>query len=60
MALKDYADPKQEKSGEILTDDEFNKMYDGVLNAMERRPALAQDISSANTEIDRISAWGDF
>ena len=60
MALKDYADPKQEASKEILTDDEFNKMYDGVLEAMDRKTALGQEISAANTEIDRISAWGDF
>ena len=60
MALKDYADPKQTPVSEVLTDDEFNKMYDGVLEAMDRRSALTQEISSANTEIDRISAWGDF
>ncbi|MBR0468906.1 MAG: hypothetical protein IJJ16_04275, partial [Mogibacterium sp.] len=60
MALKDYADPKQEQSSEILTDDAFNEMYDGVLEAIDRRAALGQEISAANTEIDRIAAWGDF
>lgn len=60
MALKDYAEPKQKPVSEILTDDEFNKMYDGVLEAMDRKSALTQDISTANTEIDRISAWGEF
>ena len=60
MALKDYADPKQKPESEILTDDEFNKMYDGVLEAVERKSALTQEISAANTEIDRISAWGEF
>ncbi len=60
MALKDYAEKKQEPAKEILTDDEFNKMYNGVLDAMDRRAALGQDISAANTEIDRIAAWGDF
>ena len=60
MALKDYAEPKQKPVSEVLTDDEFNKMYDGVLEAMDRKSALTQDISSANTEIDRISAWGEF
>ena len=54
MALKDYADPKQTPASEVLTDDEFNKMYDGVLEAMDRKSALAQEISAANTEIDRI------
>ena len=60
MALKDYAEPKQKPADGILTDDEFNKMYDGVLEAMDRKSALGQEISAANTEIDRIAAWGDF
>ena len=60
MALKDYAEPKQKPADGILTDDEFNKMYDGVLKAMDRKSALGQEISAANTEIDRIAAWGDF
>ena len=60
MALKVYAEPKQKPADGILTDDEFNKMYDGVLEAMDRKSALGQEISAANTEIDRIAAWGDF
>ena len=60
MALKDYADPKQKQADEVLADDEFNKMYDGVLEAIDRRAALGADIASSNTEIDRISAWGEF
>ena len=47
MALKDYAEPKQKPASEVLTDDEFNKMYDGVLEAMDRKSALTQDISTA-------------
>ena len=58
--LKEYAAPKQEASKEILSDDEFNKMYDGVLDAIERKSILNSEISAANTEIDRVSAWGDF
>ncbi|MBQ3291691.1 MAG: hypothetical protein IJH43_04870 [Mogibacterium sp.] len=60
MALKDYADPKQEGSKEILSDDEFNTMFSGVQKALERKVSLGQEISTAKTEIDRISAWGDF
>lgn len=60
MALNDYADPKGEQASEILTDDEFKTMYDGVLEAIDRKSALGQEISAANTEIDRISAWGEF
>ena len=60
MALKDYAEPKQENSKEVLTGDDFNNMYNGVLDAMDRKSTLNQEISLAKTEIDRISAWGDF
>ena len=60
MALKDYAEPKQKPASEILTDDEFNEMYNGVLEALDRKSALGQDISAANTEIDRIAGWGEF
>lgn len=59
MTLKDYADPKQEQSPEILSDDRFNEMYGGVLEAIDRRSSLTQEISAANTELDRISAWGE-
>ena len=60
MALRDYAEPKQKASEEILSDDDFKEMYSGVLDAIERKSALGQEISASNTELDRISAWGDF
>ena len=60
MALKDYAEPKQKGSSEILSDDEFNKMYSGVQDALDRKGTLGQKISANNTEIDRIAPWGDF
>ena len=60
-ALKEYADPKaKEKRAEVLSDSEFEKMYRGVLDAMEKKESLNQAIGAANTELDRISAWGDF
>ena len=59
-ALKDYAEPKQEASKEILSDAEFTKMYSDVQDALDRRSNLGQTISAANAEIDRVSAWGDF
>ena len=60
MALRDYAEKKQQPASEILADDEFNSMYSGVLDAIERKSVLGAEISAANTEIDRVSAWGDF
>ena len=60
MALKDYADPKKKETEPVLADEEFNKMYSGVLDALEKKSVFSQEISAANTEIDRIAAWGDF
>ena len=60
-ALKEYADPKaKEKKAGILSDSEFEKMYRGVRDAIEKKESLNQAIGAANTELDRISAWGDF
>lgn len=60
MALKDYADPKGEQKKEVLSGDEFEKMYAEVQDALERKNIFTQEISAANAEIDRISSWGDF
>ena len=59
-ALKEYADPKAKEKAEILSDEEFAEMYRGVQEALEKKAALTQAIGAANTELDRISAWGDF
>jgi len=58
-AVSEFADPKAKGAG-VLSDAEFAKMYRGVLDAMEKKEALTQTMGAANTEIDRISAWGDF
>lgn len=44
----------------ILSDEEFNKMYKGVLDALDKKAALAQEQSITAAEIERIQAWGDF
>ena len=62
-ALMDYAPDKKSKNKEevpILTDTQFEEMYQGVLTAMDKKSALIQEISAANAEIERIKAWGDF
>ncbi|MBQ7534945.1 MAG: hypothetical protein IJT43_04920 [Stomatobaculum sp.] len=58
--LKEYADPKAKGTAKVLTGSEFDEMYSGVLEAVEKKAALTQQIGAANTEIDRIAAWGDF
>ena len=60
MALREYADPKQKGTDEILSGDAFEKLYADVQAALEKKTALNQEISADNTEIDRISEWGDF
>ena len=62
-ALMDYAPDKKSKNKEevpILSDAQFEEMYQGVLTAMDKKSALIQEISAANAEIERIKAWGDF
>ncbi|MCR5273354.1 MAG: hypothetical protein K6E13_10305 [Lachnospiraceae bacterium] len=59
MALTDYAPEKPEKK-DILSDEEFQNMYSGVLEAVEKKSNLTQDIGTAKAEIDRIAPWGDF
>ena len=62
-ALLDYAPDKKSKSSEavpVLSDAQFEEMYRGVQEALDRKAALAQELSAANAEIERIKAWGDF
>lgn len=62
-ALTDYAPDKKSRSKEsapVLSDSEFEEMYQGVLSALDRKSALEQEISAANAEIERIKAWGNF
>lgn len=60
-AVKEFADPKAKGvNAGVLSDSEFKKMYRGVLDAIEKKDALTQTMGAAHTELDRISAWGDF
>ena len=61
--LLDYAPDKKSKnknSAPVLSDKEFEEMYQGVLNALDKKSTLVQDISAANAEIERIKAWCEF
>lgn len=59
--LKQKADAKElKKASPELTDDEFNELYIKVRDAIEQKTALEQEISTAEAEIKRIEAWGDF
>ena len=59
LVLRDYVQDKKAK-GTVLPDDEFEKMYKGVLEAIDTESALTQRRSALVTESERVSAWGDF
>ena len=62
-ALMDYATDKKSKNKEkipILSDEQFEELYQSVCAAMDKKSTLTQEISAANTEIERIRAWGEF
>ncbi len=44
----------------ILSEEDFEKVYSAVLDALDRKAQLAQERSEAAAEYDRIWAWGDF
>ena len=59
--LKSHADPKQLRNHEEpLSEEAFGVEYAKVREAIDRKSALEQEITSANAEISRISPWGDF
>lgn len=62
--LSEYApDKKAAKSmpkAPVLTGEEFDRLYKGAVEAIERKASLSQELSAAQAEIDRIKPWGDF
>lgn len=59
LLLKDYVTNKKEK-GIVLGDEEFEKMYESVNEAVNSKDALLQKKNAAKAEIDRVEAWGEF
>lgn len=61
--LLDYAPDKKAKTKEalpLLSDSEFEKMYQDVLTAMKDKESLNQLLASDTAELERIKAWGNF
>ena len=59
LELKDYA--KEEKTeNEILSDDQFETMYQNTVSALERKSALQNRKTELLLEMERIKPWGDF
>ena len=63
LLLQEYAqDKKDKKKAEVpvLSDPEFEAMYQETLDAIEKKDALEQLIITDHAEIDRIKEWGNF
>jgi len=62
MALTDYVskDKKNHTEAPLLSDEEFETMFEGVLACMDRKANLTQTRGNAASEIERIQAWGEF
>ena len=59
MALADYK-PEKGTEAEILSDEEFEAVFQRVQTAMEKKAGLIQERGAAATEADRIAGWGEF
>ena len=58
MALKDYA-PKA-LSSEILTDEEFEPIFEKVIKAIDLKKDLLAKKGNAIASMDKLTSWGDF
>ena len=58
MALKDYAPKKL--SSEILPDEEFEVLFNKVLEAINNKKELISKKGNAVSLKDKLAAWGDF
>lgn len=59
MALKEYKD-KKAASADVLSDEEFEKLFAHVQETLDKKNSFVQKVSLANSEIERIVEWGEF
>ncbi len=59
LELKDYL-PDGEQDAQLLSDREFNALYEKTVAALKRKAVLADTKATLAVEADRIRAWGDF
>lgn len=58
MALKDYAPKKL--SSDILSDEEFEPLFEKVIEAIESKKELISKRGNAVASKDKLVSWGDF
>ena len=59
VELQDYQD-KNAKVPYPLTDDEFEKLYQDTLQALEQKAKLSSKQNELQLEIEKLRPWGDF
>ena len=59
-ADKDKKNKKNKTEEKILSDAEFEELYQEALSALDQRSVLMQNKNTAASEADRVRAWGDF
>ena len=58
-ALSEYK-PEKGSEAAVLSDKEFEAVFESSLIALDRKAALTQQRGSVSQEIDRVRAWGEF
>ena len=59
LELNDYAS-QEDCSDEILTDEQFQELYEASVNSLEKRNSLKSKLTELNIELERLKPWGDF
>lgn len=62
-SLMDYAPDKKSKDKKempLLSDKDFEEMYEGVRAAFDKKAELGQEKSGLINEVERIRPWGEF
>ena len=57
--LKDYVSQEDENAGSI-SDEEFEKIYQGSIRALEEKSALTVKLTELNVELEALKPWGEF
>lgn len=62
--LAEYVPEKKElknlEKPPVITGEAFDRMYEGVKDAVERKSVLTHELTIVMAELDRIGPWGEF
>ena len=57
--LKEYVSKENEGQG-VISDDEFEKIYEGSVRALEQKNSLTTKITGLSVELEALKPWGEF